>query len=1455
MCKFKIVKTRLSASLCVSGLIGLAALLPVRNALGVDQIEGGTAVTPGVAHVGNTITILGLDAAQSVVDNGAGTVAGWLIKPDNSFQLIFTNGFITPGTCASCPPAFISACLQPVNCVPGVSLSYAVSAPDVGQPVSFTIPPGFPAAGTFVTLPGTPHYVRFLAEVSGFSLTTGLPVQGSGPADVLIVNPSITVTKQCVTNCTPGSSAYGQPIGFTGTVCNNGDDTLINVVVTDTPPATITFATTTSFGTNGFPAGGGGRLLPGECVNFSGTYSPSGTGPALCGPFTDQVVASGTEAANGPFLFQTPGTGSITLTNILTVSVTNSATCFVCTTPCVQVSKNCASITPPQFSTSSQTYTATGLVTNCGNVPLVGINVTDRIIFTPNVGSPTTNNLVVLVGGSLSNGGSQSFTATNTVPAGFCGTITDQFIVTATNMCGGALTNSSVVCSVTITTAPCVLVSKNCASITTPPFSTSSQTYTATGSVTNCGNVPLVGVNVNETIIFTPNVGSPTTNTVPVLAGGSLGVGGSQNITATNTVPAGFCGTITDQFFVTATNICGGTVASSSVVCSITITTAPCVLVSKNCSSITTPPFSTSAQTYTATGSVTNCGNVPLVGVNVNETIIYTPTLGSPTTNTVSVLAGGSLGVGASQSFTATNTVPAGFCGNITDRFIVTATNVCGGSLTSTSAVCSITITTAPCVQVSKICPTNSLTQTNAPQTYTASGVVTNCGNVPLTGVHVTDTVISIPVSGPPTTNTVDVVVGGSVGVGSTLPFSATITVPANFCGTNTDQFTVTATNACTGALVGPATSQVCSVPVSCAAPCVKIYKQVICSPTNGVACLASSFSPDLVNGNKTATGVTNGASGGVASFCYLITVTNCSTSEAITNLVVTDDKLTLPANAFPLGLPVGGSAKAIVQASWPAGSTTNTVTVNGVGAQSGVTVSSTNSAVAIVKPISVNCTVVLSSPAVDMDGNLTDNHLTLPADTPPGTTLSQGLQVTVCNTGQGLVSVNVSNFVTGDIAVTNCQFLASDGVTLTPFAENFLLAPGACTNVFCDIVLGTNACPGPDTITVTVIGTAVATADVPCIYDSTGKAVQTAPSTCQGTIICQTPTACRTTGGGTLFNCDTNADCVVVTTVLSPLVSASGNFVLDHVSHGGQLGAPYNHQDCNNVLADPCIRGQWQHNRHYQGRGNPRDVYAADFHSQTPKGVFDTLLCACLGCCNPEFANIKQPNGNFTGWQNLKFQVCNPDDHKVCGPAPRPAPDNALIFSGIGTVTPATDAGPSKTANWVVFRVYIEDHSEPGGFHPKGSVSPADIYVFQAWDTGITVAKKADPNALGSSAAFITPDNPTGDVNTFRANLSADSCAFLQAISVNGPCPPGSLPQATVAGVTANVNDSGPLHSGNQQIHPSTGATCDTVGGLPSVPSFVPTVPPCATSRTCTTPPTPTPFLREIQIVPTTQN
>jgi hypothetical protein len=331
--------------------------------------------------------------------------------------------------------------------------------------------------------------------------------------------------------------------------------------------------------------------------------------------------------------------------------------------------------------------------------------------------------------------------------------------------------------------------------------------------------------------------------------------------------------------------------------------------------------------------------------------------------------------------------------------------------------------------------------------------------------------------------------------------------------------------------------------------------------------------------------------------------------------------------------------------------------------------------------------------------------------------------------------------------------------------------------NVGCVLV----SCPAGLNLEVTVQGTAISSTAIPCIYTSTGTAITTDTSTCTASVTCVQPITCRVTGGGVLipnepYVQDCNTETANATTMVHSTLLCNGAEAVK-VTHGGQLGAPFSQQDCGEVLGNPCIRGQWEHVRHYQGKANPQTVIAVDnFHSNTPKGIFDSLKCACLPCCE---------NPDATGLVN---GLCNPDDHKICGPEPRPAPANAIIFTGVGYIkTCATSNQKGKaTEQPVIFMVYIEDRSEPGGSFPGGANRPDDIYCFQAWGlNGTNIDSPANQDARRAVARY--------------------ACDFIDG-RTSGALAQGTLPSFG----EPIINDCGALHTGNQQIHPSTSATCN---------------------------------------------
>jgi hypothetical protein len=159
------------------------------------------------------------------------------------------------------------------------------------------------------------------------------------------------------------------------------------------------------------------------------------------------------------------------------------------------------------------------------------------------------------------------------------------------------------------------------------------------------------------------------------------------------------------------------------------------------------------------------------------------------------------------------------------------------------------------------------------------------------------------------------------------------------------------------------------------------------------------------------------------------------------------------------------------------------------------------------------------------------------------------------------------------------------------------------------------------------------------------------------------------------------------------------------------------------------------------------------NFHARS----FDSLNCACLPCAGDP------------GSGQVVNGLCNPDD-RVCGPEPRRAPDNSICFSGVGDY--ATSKGKRATRS-VVFRVDVQDHSEPGG---TNGTNPPDRYRLRMW-----FLNGADPG-------------------------SSDSLALRMAVACAPPSTSGM--ENLTAAPTPDIDDGGSLIRGNQQIHPELKAS-----------------------------------------------
>ncbi len=565
--------------------------------------------------------------------------------------------------------------------------------------------------------------------------------------------------------------------------------------------------------------------------------------------------------------------------------------------------------------------------------------------------------------------------------------------------------------------------------------------------------------------------------------------------------------------------------------------------------------------------------------------------------------------------------------------------------------------------------------------------------------------------------------------------------------------------------------------------PCVKIYEEVVCVKPDTTC---EEFGTD-VNDQISACGMRNEAQTQCSAFCFKITVkavcADGSLSQVPLENVRVTSKLDLSGCIIPTTLSPGQVVECIIRNVTLCTNFTDIVTVNAVSAQDHTTpVSDTDSTTVTINPIAVSCESLFTS-IFDTDTR-TDNCVQL-MGAPAGTPVT--LTTTIHNDSDVPLDVTVSGLpplvlCADDTTPLVVPATITIGPRLTRIIEGCYLTVSDCETANFPIVVSGK------------VTTTIPNADCACFYDKDGNPIMTTDNAndhCGVCLGCSPPSECRVTGGGQLIPGFSDQSCIQVNTIIYPPV-VNGHAVVK-ITHGGQLGAPFSQMDCGAILGNACIRGQWQHTRHYEGNGNPRDIIDMDFHSQTPKGVYDSLFCACLGCCDPE-TGVFIPKS--VGPQIKKFAICNPEDHKICGPQPRPAPANVIIWSGIGTIKPATDAGvDQKKSKYLIFRVYIEDRSEPGGGHPGGAVGPADIYCFQAWELpdSYTVFKKPD---------F------TGVANDFRTAVAEDSCKFVGDLE-SGALQIGSLPNPTVSGRTAYINDCGPMQSGNHQIHPATGATC----------------------------------------------
>jgi len=276
----------------------------------------------------------------------------------------------------------------------------------------------------------------------------------------------------------------------------------------------------------------------------------------------------------------------------------------------------------------------------------------------------------------------------------------------------------------------------------------------------------------------------------------------------------------------------------------------------------------------------------------------------------------------------------------------------------------------------------------------------------------------------------------------------------------------------------------------------------------------------------------------------------------------------------------------------------------------------------------------------------------------------------------------------------------------------------------------------------------------------------------------------CRVTGGGIVDACGPGASGCDPNTPGACAPDSCAETALN-ATHGGQVGAPVGIATAfdagPNGTGSACIRGEWTHVRHIRPSLN------GNFHART----YDSLMCACLACqhcsgdetkgCRTEADCIAQGTTGpclSESSQGVVGTLCNPGD-RICGPEPPRAPANKICFSGVGNY--ALTHG-KRTKRSVIFRVDIEDRSEPGG---TNGPPPPDRYRMRMWFVQNSTRNLGDPDTTGTPAFML------------REQVACANAAE-EALTI-------TVPNAS----TPDIDDGGDLLRGNHQIHPPIRTTC----------------------------------------------
>ena len=577
-----------------------------------------------------------------------------------------------------------------------------------------------------------------MGTVTGMDPTM-VQVADEDPSHYLGVAPSVDIEKftngQDADTPTGPLVTVGDEVEWTYVVTNTGEVPLTGVTVTDDLVAAGEIDCD----------GTGSNVVPGP-LDPDESFTCVATGTAVAGQYANVGTVTGT----GPVTTDVDGNP------VAGAPVTDGdPSHYFGIAPAVDIEK---STNGQDADTPTGPLVAVGgavrwtyAVTNTGNVPLTDVTVTDDQVAAADIDCGGTGSNVIV--GPLAPGGTFSCVATGTAVLGqyanlgtVVGTGPDTTDVDGEPVPGEQVADEDP--SHYLGVAPSVDIEKftngQDADTPTGPSIPLNGAVQWTYVVTNTGNAPLTDVTVTDDLVAAADIDCAGTGSHVVP--GPLAPGGTLTCVATGSAVAGQyanTGTVTGAGPAT-TDVDGGPVPPQVVTdadLSHYFGTAPAIDIEKATNGVDADeapgPIVTVGGTVRWTYLVTNTGNVPLTDVAVTDDLVAAAEIDCADTGE-NVVAG-PLAPGASFTCVATGTATAGQYANMG-----TVTGVGPQQEPVTDADPSHYFGAQPSVDIEKATNGEDADEPTGPIVAVGGTVrwtylVTNTGNVPLTGVTVTD--------------------------------------------------------------------------------------------------------------------------------------------------------------------------------------------------------------------------------------------------------------------------------------------------------------------------------------------------------------------------------------------------------------------------------------------------------------------------------------------------------------------------------------------------------------------------------------------------------------------------------------------------------------------------------------------------------------------------------------------